>query len=117
MPYKLSFGCTPDASGYGYCGKCTAALRAKIWREMSPERKAYDRHFAPGQSREMDSLVADGADDWERGCSCHINPPCGYCTSKADEDEEEEFTEEEEVAFREKIAKMNKANSPPGGNK
>lgn len=23
------------------------------------------------------------------GCSCHINPPCGYCTRQSDEEEEE----------------------------
>lgn len=76
----LSCGCTPDKSGYGYCDKCTTALRAKLWRQMSPEKKAYDRHFDPRGSAEMDDITY-------RGCSCHINPPCGYCTEKEEDDE------------------------------
>jgi len=42
---KLKCGCTPDASGYGYCGECTRALRTKIWKNLTPEQKAYDRQF------------------------------------------------------------------------
>jgi len=84
MAYKLSCGCTPDASGFGYCGACVSALRNKIWKEMSPERKAFDRHVAPMQSAALDEAERD----YESSCSCHINPPCSYCTSGADEDEE-----------------------------
>ena len=76
----LPCGCVPDASGYGYCGKCTAALRKKIWREMSPERKAFDRHIDPIGSAEMDRDAHYGTQ-----CSCHINPPCSYCTSQEEE--------------------------------
>lgn len=28
--------------------------------------------------------------EWEDGgCSCHINPPCGFCTRQSDEDDDE----------------------------
>ncbi len=84
--YKLSCGCTPDASGYGYCDKCTKALRAEIWRGMSEEKKDYDRHFAPDESRELDDAIADK--EYDTCCSCHINPPCSYCMSKSEENEE-----------------------------
>lgn len=80
---NLSCGCTPDASGYGYCRECTRALRAKIWRNMSPERKAFDRHVAPIQSKAYDDAEKYGD---EGCCSCHINPPCDYCLSKNEDD-------------------------------
>ncbi len=81
----LKCGCTPDASGFGYCSECTRKLREKIWKEMSPERKAYDRHFAPMQSAVLDEAI-DGS-EYNTSCSCHINPPCSYCTSKGEDDE------------------------------
>ncbi len=84
--YRLSCGCIPDASGFGYCGECVKKLRAKIWRNMSEKEKNYDRHFAPAESAELDDAVLDGA-EYNTGCSCHINPPCSYCTSKNNEDE------------------------------
>ena len=79
----LPCGCTPDKSGYGYCGECTRKLREKIWRNMSPKKKAYDRHFDPKGSAAMDrALEAADNGDYDGGCSCHINPPCGYCVNK-----------------------------------
>jgi hypothetical protein len=42
---KLPCGCTPDASGYGYCGECTRELRQKIWREMDENKKNYDIEY------------------------------------------------------------------------
>lgn len=81
MTGKLKCGCTPDASGYGYCGECTRALRKKIWSEMSEKRKAYDRHFDPAGSAELDHDVGEGC------CSCHLHAPCGYCESKGSEEE------------------------------
>lgn len=80
----LLCGCMPDASGYGYCGKCVQALRKKIWSKMSEDRKNYDRYFAPQQSAELDRLC-DGDPEYGGGCSCHINPPCGYCVNKGEE--------------------------------
>lgn len=73
--YKLDCGCTPDASGFGYCGECCQKLSAKIWSEMSEKEKDYDRHFAPAEDREPYD-----------GCSCHLHPPCSYCVSKYEDE-------------------------------
>lgn len=86
-PYRLSCGCIPDASGYGYCSKCVTALRTKIWKKMSHKDKEYDRHFAPEQSKELDDKCSEDFRGDSGGCSCHINPPCSYCEHKNDEDE------------------------------
>lgn len=75
--YNLTCGCTPDASGYGYCNKCVADLRKKIWNNMSSKQKAYDRKFAPKLSAKYDDGYFD--DD----CSCHIHAPCDYCIQKS----------------------------------
>jgi hypothetical protein len=79
----LDRGCTPDASGFGYCGECSRKLREKIWREMPAAQKRYDRHFDPAGSKELDDAV------YGESCSCHINPPCGYCVNKQEEEEDE----------------------------
>ncbi len=71
--YTLSCGCVPDASGYGYCDKCTKALRQKIWNKMSEKQRRYDRHFAPDESDELDRGLPE---EYNTSCSCHINPPC-----------------------------------------
>ena len=76
---KLPCGCTPDASGFGYCSECTRKLREKIWRNMSEKDKNYDRHFAPEQSRNLDDAMYADAEYDDGCCSCHINPPCDYC--------------------------------------
>lgn len=78
----LACGCTPDASGFGRCGECVRKHREKIWKNMSEKDRRYDRHFAPEQSAALDKSLDD--DDGERNtcCSCHINPPCSYCTDK-----------------------------------
>jgi hypothetical protein len=81
---KLSCGCIPDASGYGYCSECTRKLREKIWRELTPAQRDYDRQFAPIQSGLLDEFT--GYPDRE-SCSCHINPPCSYCINKSKENE------------------------------
>lgn len=78
---QLSCGCTPDASGFGYCGECTQKLRRKIWAEMSEKQKNFDRHVAP-----LESEVLDAESQAYEGCSCHINPPCSYCVSKNEEE-------------------------------
>lgn len=80
---SLKCGCTPDASGYGYCTECTRKLRAKIWNNLSEKQRNYDRYFAPDESKQMDE---DTSSDREQ-CSCHINPPCSYCASKNSDDE------------------------------
>ncbi len=73
---SLTCGCTPDASGFGYCGECCRKLRAKIWAEMSDKKKDYDRYVDP---------ALDDIEPYD-GCSCHINPPCSYCISKNSEE-------------------------------
>ncbi len=83
---KLPCGCTPDASGFGYCGECTRKLREKIWKNMSEDKKNYDRHFDPGQSGKLDSAITDYDKGDYEGCSCHINPPCSYCVNKDEEE-------------------------------
>lgn len=74
---KLSCGCTPDASGYGYCPECRRKLREKIWKNMSEKDRNYDRHFAPEKSKKLDKSIENR--EYNTGCSCHINPPCSYC--------------------------------------
>jgi len=75
----LECGCVPDASGYGYCEKCEKALHTKIWKNMSEDRKKYDRMVDPSGSAQLD--------EWgkEECCSCHINPPCSYCVEQGEE--------------------------------
>ena len=60
---KLSCGCIPDASGYGYCSECTRKLREKIWKNMSSERKAYDRWADPTGSRALDKACTDSKEN------------------------------------------------------
>lgn len=86
MAYTLDCRCVPDASGYGYCSECTRKLREKIWRNLTPGERRYDRQFAPAISQELDNSVYGGEEP--TGCSCHINPPCSYCVDKNNEDEE-----------------------------
>lgn len=84
---KLSCGCTPDASGFGYCGECTRKLREKIWKNMSEDKKNYDRHFAPDGSKKLDDAISDYDSGEYTGCSCHINPPCSYCVNKTEDED------------------------------
>ena len=77
--HKLPCGCTPDASGYGYCSECVQKLRKKIWLKMDEKRRKYDRYFAPKESAALDAEC----------CSCHINPPCPFCLSRNEEKVEE----------------------------
>jgi hypothetical protein len=80
---SLDCGCEPDASGFGWCSECVRKLREKIRRKMPEKEKRYDRHFAPAQSAALDSVMDDY--DHDRGCSCHINPPCSYCEGRSEE--------------------------------
>lgn len=39
------------------------------------------------QARAYDAYVLSPREDGpEEGCSCHINPPCGFCTNQGDPD-------------------------------
>ncbi|HEA71005.1 hypothetical protein LCGC14_0405530 [marine sediment metagenome] len=75
---KLKCGCVPDASGYGWCRECERALGIKVWKNLSQEKKEYDRMVDPNGSEEFDrcEIAGDGC------CSCHINPPCSFCMAK-----------------------------------
>jgi hypothetical protein len=71
----------------------------RIWHGMTPEARDYDRFVArsipEGATRyaeteggrrmeaERDRLM-DEAEDAD-GCSCHISPPCGYCTRQTED--------------------------------
>ena len=70
--------------------------RLATWRRMTPEQRDYDRFVArqvPFGLTASEKLRAEtprgraakavmqSPDLSERGCSCHINPPCSYCTS------------------------------------
>ena len=81
----LACGCTPDASGFGWCSECVRKLREKIWRNMPEKKKRYDRQFAPEQSKRLDEATTD---EHNTGCSCHINPPCSYCVDKESSSQE-----------------------------
>lgn len=80
----LACGCTPDASGYGYCPECVRKLRQKIWNDMPENKRNYDRHFASEQSRQLDEGLPE---EYNTGCSCHINPPCSFCVDGGTDDE------------------------------
>jgi len=59
------------------CGKCTREMNEAAMRRLTPAQREYDR------------LALAGWPDDDRepeGCSCHINPPCSYCTRDIDED-------------------------------
>lgn len=48
-------------------------------RALSSEAdRAYDSHVTREREREP----------VDEGCSCHINPPCGFCARQSDEEEE-----------------------------
>lgn len=76
---------------YYYCGKCTRERREEAWRRMTPAQRDYDRHVDPlGAYTSGLSAPCGDAHLWSSpatGCSCHISPPCAYCTSKASEDD------------------------------
>jgi hypothetical protein len=68
------------------------ARRLKHWNNLTPEQRDYDRFVARtvpfGASRLPETAKGRAAqaamwdvNDPERGCSCHILPPCSYCES------------------------------------
>lgn len=52
---------------------------------MDEKKKNYDRHFDPKQSEILDEAIRDYENRDYQGCSCHINPPCSYCTRENEE--------------------------------
>lgn len=77
------------------------ARHLRIWRNLTPEQRDYDRFVARqipqgatwgaetqgglAMQAERDRLTEDGGES--DGCSCHINPPCSYCMSQTEEDQ------------------------------
>lgn len=59
-----------------YCGKCADERRRIAYKSLTPKQKAYDNTVDPLNAYHTDY------DRESSGCSCHINPPCSYCTSK-----------------------------------
>lgn len=52
--------------------------------KVMPDVRAYIAEKAVQYDRHVTR-----AREWEdEGCSCHINPPCGYCTRQSDEDDD-----------------------------
>lgn len=35
----------------------------------------------------------DNFNEWDSGCSCHISPPCAYCTHPGNPTNQDEFDE------------------------
>lgn len=73
----------------------------RIWRRLTPAQRDYDRFVARripagaswgaetegGRASEAARDARTDGDDTFSGCSCHINPPCQFCTSKSEEGE------------------------------
>lgn len=76
--------------------------RLRIWRNMTPEQRDYDRFVARqipegatwgaetegGRAAEAErDRLLDG--DYEpQGCSCHLSAPCSWCMAQSDEDDQ-----------------------------
>jgi len=76
-----------------------AKQQLEIWHRMTPEQRDYDRYVGQipaGQSRvpetEGGRLAMEQRAERRRGesegCSCHIRPPCSYCTDGPSDDNE-----------------------------
>ena len=61
------------------CWHCRKPKLEAIGRRMTPAQHEYDRLALAGWRSD------DDHDDGPGGCSCHINPPCNFCTSQDDE--------------------------------
>jgi len=73
----------------------------RIWNSLTPKQRDYDRFVARriplGASKapetadgvKMRNAMYDREND-ERGCSCHISPPCSWCTDQPTDDEEQD---------------------------
>ena len=65
--------------------------RLRIWREMTPEQRDYDRWvgvYPPGQGA-YETVNSDiYVEDEEATCMCFKPAPCSYCVDVEDEDED-----------------------------
>lgn len=80
LPQKKADPRCSCVTGQYECGWCRALKRQKIWRGMTEQQRAYDRYVDPANSSVLDSERGLSLDRIERGCSCHISPPCSWCT-------------------------------------
>lgn len=63
---------------YWTCGPCEAEESHRAWLRLTPAQREYDRMVtSPGYGADEDRAP--------ESCSCHINPPCSYCTREVDE--------------------------------
>ena len=63
-------------TGQYECWHCRKPILDAIYRNMTPAQHEYDRLANAGWRKD---------DDYEpSSCSCHINPPCSFCTSQVD---------------------------------
>lgn len=68
--------------GHYECGHCEGTRRQRIWNQMTPEQRNYDRMVDPINSAALDHGRNVDVDAFERGCTCHISPPCSYCVGQ-----------------------------------
>ena len=65
----------------------TNEQRLKIWRNMTPVQRDYDRKVAkqiparPSWEPETNMNATDDADS-DRSCYCHIVAPCSVCINE-----------------------------------
>jgi len=75
--------------------------KLEIWASMTPQQRDYDRFMGvippgaswicetqEGKDAVKNRIEEKGLSCYEQGCSCHISPPCSYCTRTIDEEEE-----------------------------
>lgn len=55
------------------CVTCHRMRQRTIHMRLTPAQRDYDNYVDPAQAYH---------DDFPPGCSCHINPPCAFCTSE-----------------------------------
>jgi hypothetical protein len=80
LPTKKADPRCSCVNGQYECGWCSAIKRQRIWRQMTLQQQTYDRYVDPHNSAVLDSERHLDLDRIGRGCSCHISPPCSWCT-------------------------------------
>lgn len=90
LPQKKDDPRCSCVTGQYECGFCQAISRQRIWNNMSEKDRDYDRYVDPANSLVLDSGRALNINNIERGCSCHINPPCSWCTDSENPQNQQE---------------------------
>lgn len=83
MSAQESRACKHGEVGCGQfydCGKCARQKRAAVYRTLTEAQKAYDRHVDPAGAYHT---------DFDSGCSCHLNAPCSYCTTRYESEDDQ----------------------------